>query len=157
MQQDSIIEVPRPELSDRQLHKAPPGLDLFEVTEIVEEYFVTTTGLVDLFEREQLTTSLQSWINGTNSTSEVVSATYFLVLAIGSQDKDEARAEAWFKSARDELLINLCGSMNVATVQGFALVSLYMLRGFQPNGAYLYFCKFPDYLECCLSSTDEGI
>lgn len=29
--------------------------------------------------------------------------------------------------------------MTVSTVQGFALVAVYMLRAFQPNGAYLYF------------------
>lgn len=141
MQQDSIIEVPRPELSDRQPRSGPPNLEWTELTGLVNEYFVATTGLVDLFERGELNMSLQSWMNGSNSVSEVVAATYFLVLAVGIQEKDEAQAEAWFKIARDDLLVNLCGSMNVATVQGFALVSLYMLRAFQPNGAYLYFCK----------------
>lgn len=80
-------------------------------------------------------------MNGTTQ-SDITSAPYYLVLAIGVQEKDEAKAEAWFKHARDDLLINMCGSMNVATVQGFALVALYMLRAFQPNGAYLYFCMF---------------
>ena len=37
------------------------------------------------------------------------------------------------------LLKHLTASMNVSTVQGFALVAVYMLRAFQPNGAYLYF------------------
>lgn len=127
---------------------APPALELFELTSLVDEYFVATTGLVDLFERGELAPSLQSWMNRTNITSEVVSATYFLVLAIGSQEKDDAMAESWFTVARDALLVNLCGSMNVATVQGFALVSLYMLRAHQPNGAYLYFCEIANCFTC---------
>lgn len=147
LHQDSIIEVPRPELSERTSHILPPALDLYEVQSLVEEYLVATTGLVDLFEKGELTSNLQAWINNATSTSEVVSATYFLVLAIGIQEKDESKAELWFKRARDDLLINLCGSMNVATVQGFALVSLYMLRAFQPNGAYLYFCRITRCVE----------
>ncbi|CZT21502.1 related to positive regulator of PUT (proline utilization) genes [Ramularia collo-cygni] len=127
---DSIVEVPRPELSDRQSSAFGAPTAPLELAGLIEEYSIATTGLVDLFEKGEL----QSWITNAPST-----APYFLVLAIGKQGKDEVKAESWFKRARDDLLINLCGSMNVATVQGFALVSLYMLRAFQPNGAYLYF------------------
>lgn len=151
MQQDSIIEVPRPELSERHSQILTPALEALELKNLVEEYFVATTGLVDLFERGELTSTLQSWINGASNNSEVVQATHFLVLAIGIQEQDDARAETWFKRARDDLLINLCGSMNVATVQGFALVALYMLRAFQPNGAYLYFCE-PMFRTCVVCS-----
>lgn len=136
LRQDSIIEVPRPELSGLHTSTVAPPTRPLEIAGIVEEYLVATTGLVDLFEKGEL----QSWVSGAPF-NEPLSAPYLLVLAIGVQEKDEVKAEAWFKRARDDLLINMCGSMNVATVQGFALVSLYMLRAFQPNGAYLYFCK----------------
>lgn len=64
---------------------------------------------------------------------------YYLVLAVGAQESHDTKAEAWFRHAKDVLLKHLTASMNVATVQGFALVAIFMLRAFQPNGAYLYF------------------
>ena len=66
---------------------------------------------------------------------------FYLVLAVGAQEHQEAKAEAWFTYARDILLKHLVNSMNVSTVQGFTLVAIYMLRAFQPNAAYLMFCK----------------
>ncbi|KAJ4294232.1 hypothetical protein N0V90_007922 [Kalmusia sp. IMI 367209] len=62
-----------------------------------------------------------------------------LVLAIGSQDIDKTKSDAWFRRGLDVLLADMTNNMNVSTVQGFTLVALFMLRAFQPNGAYLYF------------------
>jgi hypothetical protein len=69
-------------------------------------------------------------------------AVFLLVLAIGAQESHETKSRHWFQHARDLLMKHMCDSMNVATVQGFTLVAVYMLRSFQPNGAYLYFCKW---------------
>ncbi|SMQ53578.1 unnamed protein product [Zymoseptoria tritici ST99CH_3D7] len=136
---DAIIEVARPTPSGERLTTLPPTVDPGEVHALVTEYLVVTTGLADLFEGGHLNSDVSSWARSPSTVDPVKAATYRLVLAIGIQEKDEARAEAWFKCARDDLLMNMCGSMTVATVQGFTLIALYMLRAFQPNGAYLYF------------------
>jgi hypothetical protein len=109
---------------------------------LVEEYITATSGLVDLFEYEELLKEIQSWAEGyTNHSDDAAAAVFFLVIAIGAQESDEEKAEAWFDHAKNLLLKYMCNSMNVATVQGFTLVAIYMLRAFQPNGAYLYFCE----------------
>ncbi|EGP85099.1 uncharacterized protein MYCGRDRAFT_11785, partial [Zymoseptoria tritici IPO323] len=136
---DAIIEVARPTPSGERLTTLPPTVDPGEVHALVTEYLVVTTGLADLFEGGHLNSDVSSWARSPSTVDPVKAATYRLVLAIGIQEKDEARAEAWFKCARDDLLMNMCGSMTVPTVQGFTLIALYMLRAFQPNGAYLYF------------------
>jgi hypothetical protein len=102
---------------------------------------------VDLFARDALLEEIKRWADtaahsGLQSSShDISSAVKYLVLAIGVQESDERKAEAWFTHAKQVLVVNLVASMHIATVQGFALVAVYMLRGFQPNGAFLYFCK----------------
>lgn len=136
---DSIIEAAQPPGGGRS-HNALPPLSQREVETISYEYSVATSGLADMFDRAQLTKDMSSWASGIDlQVSDTQLAVYQLVAAIGLQETDESRAETYFARARDALLANLCGSMNLAAVQGFALMSMYMLRAFQPNGAYLYF------------------
>jgi hypothetical protein len=137
---DSIIEVARPEPPLGQPRSMP--LVPKQTEALVEEYITATSGLVDLFEYEELLKEIQSWAEGhTNHSDDAAAAVFFLVIAIGAQESDEEKAEAWFDHAKNLLLKHMCNSMNVATVQGFTLVAIYMLRAFQPNGAYLYFCE----------------
>jgi hypothetical protein len=137
---DSIIEVARPEPPLGQSRSMP--LVPKQTETLVEEYITATSGLVDLFEYEELLKEIQSWAEGyTNHSDDAAAAVFFLVIAIGAQESDEEKAEAWFDHAKNLLLKYMCNSMNVATVQGFTLVAIYMLRAFQPNGAYLYFCE----------------
>ncbi|KAH6614884.1 hypothetical protein C7974DRAFT_55611 [Boeremia exigua] len=134
---DSIIEVARPGSADQQ---HPLSVSLHEVGPLVQQYTVAVSGLVDLFEHDELMGEIRSWATGAIARPhESAAAVFYLVLAIGAQESHEIKAEAWFVYARDILLKNLVNSMNVSTVQGFALVTIYMLRAFQPNGAYLYF------------------
>ncbi|KNG46276.1 fungal specific transcription factor domain-containing protein [Stemphylium lycopersici] len=134
---DPIIEITRPALADQQ--QCPP-IELHQVDTLVEEYIAASSGLVQLFQCEDLLPELKSWANDqTSSSDDVAAAVFHLVLAIGAQDKYEEKAEAWFKHALDVLLKHMCSSMNVSTVQGFTLVAIFMLRAAQPNGAYLYF------------------
>ncbi|KAL1654525.1 hypothetical protein SLS61_002713 [Didymella pomorum] len=134
---DSIIEVARPGSASQQ-HSL--SVSLQEVRPLVQQYTVAVSGLVDLFEHDELLGEISSWASGAIvHPHESAAAVFYLVLAIGAQETDEGKAEAWFTYARDTLLKHLVNSMNVSTVQGFALVAVYMLRAFQPNGAYLYF------------------
>ncbi|KAL5397404.1 hypothetical protein PMIN06_003654 [Paraphaeosphaeria minitans] len=134
---DCIIEIVRPTTAGRPLDTS---VNVQNVPHLVSKYLVATSGLAELFEHTQLVREMKAWANGmTPHTDGAAGAVFFLVLAIGAQDNDEDRADAWFERARSALSKNMCNSMNVATVQGFALVAIYMLRAFQPNGAYLYF------------------
>jgi hypothetical protein len=140
---DSIIEVARPGSTDSQQH-IPVSLRHIRplVRALVKDYFVAVSGLLDLFEQEDLLQEMQTWASGsTLQATDSSAAVFLLVLAIGGQENHEFQAEQWFTLARELLLKHLSNSMNVHTVQGFALVAVYMLRAFQPNGAYLYFCK----------------
>ncbi|PSN70152.1 hypothetical protein BS50DRAFT_306657 [Corynespora cassiicola Philippines] len=134
---DSIIEVARPPSADQ--NQLPPVV-LEEVELLVKEYAVATSGLVQLFDHDEMLVRVKSWAaTPTSQPSDATTAVFYLVLAIGAQESQESKADAWFRLARDILLKHLCSSMNVSTVQGFALVAVFMLRAFQPNGAYLYF------------------
>jgi hypothetical protein len=137
---DSIIEVARTEPPFGQSRSIPIAPE--ETEALVGEYIVATSGLVDLFECEELFKEIRLWASGhTTHSEDAAAAVFFLVVAIGAQEGNEEKAEAWFDHARNLLLKYMCNSMNVATVQGFTLVAIYMLRAFQPNGAYLYFCE----------------
>jgi hypothetical protein len=140
---DSIIEVARAEVPPGR--SAPTRIRPEEVEAIIHEYIAATSGLVDLFEYGDLITEMNMWARNllTSQSDDAAAAVFYVVTAIGMQENEEARAELWFSYARDLLMKHMCNSMNVATVQGFTLVAVYMLRAFQPNGAYLYFCEYP--------------
>ncbi|ORY17859.1 hypothetical protein BCR34DRAFT_474322 [Clohesyomyces aquaticus] len=136
---DSFIEVTRPESNNSQ-DDIGVTLSLADSQQFVQEYAIATSSLVDLFELKEFQDHVHQWANGTPTHSDHVSAAvYLLVLAIGAQQTRESEAEAWFTHAKNILLKNMCTSMNVNTVQGFTLVAIFMLRTFQPNGAFLYF------------------
>lgn len=139
---DSFVEAAPPELVCDVEHETPP-VPSGDVVKFLQEYHIATSGLVDLFERDQLSEDVERWATGASARSgDVAMAVDYLVIAIGIQESDERKAEAWFNQAKRALMGNFVSSMHLGTVQGFVLVAVYMLRAFQPNGAYLYFCKF---------------
>jgi hypothetical protein len=137
---DAIIEATRLDAGEQ----SPPfSVVLQDVVLFVQEYLDATNGLVDLFDRDSLFEEMNAWASSPAvQEHNATDAVFFLVVAIGAQDSSENNSEAWFKLARDVLTKHMCNSMSVATVQGFVLVAIYMLRAFQPNGAYLYFCMY---------------
>ena len=137
---DSFIEAGQP-VSNDQAERLMPTVYPNDVDTLLQQYRVATSGLVDLFEREQLADDIRKWAAGMATRSaENTPAVNYLVLAIGIQESNESNADAWFNHAKNSLVANLTASMHLTTVQGFALVAVYLLRAFQPNGAYLYFC-----------------
>jgi len=140
---DSIIEV-APAVSENNQHLL--SVTPSEVRTLIGDYTVATSGLVDLFQPDELMDDMSTWADRVCSSSDDAgSGLFFLVLAVGAQEHGETRAGTWFERSRDQLVRNMCLNMNVTTVRGFILVAIYMLRAFQPNGAYLYFCK-PEFL-----------
>jgi hypothetical protein len=136
---DPVIEIARSQLVAQ---KQCPPVDVDQVDLLAEEYITASSGLVQLFQPDDISRELKSWVESrASSTDDAASAVFYLVLAIGAQERFEEKAEGWFEHARELLLKYMCISMNVSTVQGFTLVAIFMLRASQPNGAYLYFCK----------------
>lgn len=140
---ESFVEIAQPEPTCALDYDAP-DVHPREIDAILQEYHVATSGLVDLFERDKLVEDVQQWVARAGAhAGDVATAVNYLVLAIGIQESNERKAEAWFTQAKRALMGNFVASMHLGTVQGFVLVTVYMLRAFQPNGAYLYFCESP--------------
>ncbi|KAK7437341.1 fungal specific transcription factor domain-containing protein [Colletotrichum acutatum] len=100
-----------------------------------------TSGLVDLFGHAQLGNEIKSWARQNHRLQDAVSATFFLVLAMGYQSSEEDLASSYFEYARNIALANLSGNINVPTIQTFILVTVYMLGSCQMNGAFLFFVR----------------
>lgn len=98
-----------------------------------------TSGLVNLFENENLENNISAWIAKEGESADATSAVNYLVLAIGSQSINEESAARSFQYAKTLALSCLGGDLGIETVQAFALVTIYMLRACQINGAYLFF------------------
>lgn len=105
-----------------------------------------TSGLVDLFGHAQLVNEIKSWARQNHRLQDAVSATFYLVLAIGYQSSEEDLASSYFEHARNIALANLSGNINVPTIQTFILVTVYMLGSCQMNGAFLFFGMSPGEL-----------
>ncbi|KAK1480259.1 fungal specific transcription factor domain-containing protein [Colletotrichum tamarilloi] len=83
----------------------------------------STSGLVDLFGHAQLVSEIKSWARQNHRLQDAVSATHYLVLAIGYQSSEEDLASSYFEYARNIALANLSGNINVPTIQTFILGS----------------------------------
>ncbi|KAI1463729.1 IDO-domain-containing protein [Daldinia caldariorum] len=116
-----------------------PRVDSNRVPRLVHLFTSATSGLVSLFENEHLTNNISAWINDIGGSANAISAVNYLVLAIGSQSVDEESAAELFQHAKTLALSSLGGDLGIETVQAFALITIYMLRACQINGAYLFF------------------
>ncbi|OLN94139.1 putative transcriptional regulatory protein C417.09c-like protein 2 [Colletotrichum chlorophyti] len=116
-----------------------PGLHPATIPQAVSTYRAVTSGLVDLFGHARLAEEVSSWAQQSHRPQDTSSATFYLVLAIGYQSAEEDLASGYFEYARNIALANLSGNINVATIQTFILVTLYMLGSCQMNGAFLFF------------------
>ncbi|KAK1711579.1 fungal-specific transcription factor domain-containing protein [Colletotrichum acutatum] len=116
-----------------------PTLQLTTISGAVVRYHEVTSGLVDLFGHAQLGNEIKSWARQNHRLQDAVSATFFLVLAMGYQSSEEDLASSYFEYARNIALANLSGNINVPTIQTFILVTVYMLGSCQMNGAFLFF------------------
>lgn len=123
---------------------AAPKVALDDIADTVAAYCCVTSGMADLFASPaRLVDSLSVWAGANPATNhraeDMSSAVCYLVLAIGTQQRDEELAQLYFEFARDQALASLNGSLSIDTVQAFILVTIYMLCACQINGAFLFF------------------
>ncbi|KAI1101286.1 hypothetical protein F4804DRAFT_344081 [Jackrogersella minutella] len=131
---ENVSSDPLLPINDGEPHVDPTG-----AKRLVSAFISVTSGLVDLFENDHLMDRISTWVIEKEAPRDVASAVNYLVLAIGSQSIDEASAVQYFHYAKTLALSSLGGDLGIETVQAFALVTLYMLRACQINGAFLFF------------------
>lgn len=97
---------------------------------------------MDLFDVPQFQEDLQDWINGFFANNTPTSAIFYLVMAIGAQNRathalDDRRSKLYFDHGRQLACLGLMEDPSMATIQAFTLMTFYMLAACRRNGAYL--------------------
>lgn len=122
---------------------SPPDVIIDDIPAAISAYLSVTSGMVDLFiSKPRLLDDITIWASNSMAShrvDDVSSAVKYLVLSIGTQQKDEDLAQLYFEYARDQALATLNGNLSIETVQAFILVTMYMLCACQINGAFLFF------------------
>ncbi|KHN94680.1 uncharacterized protein MAM_07435 [Metarhizium album ARSEF 1941] len=116
-----------------------PDVSGIDLEAAVASYLVTTTSLVDLFDRSKLLNDLLLWASLDRTSDELTSVVNYLVLAIGSLQDHDALSQGYFEYARSKAYAALGSNLSVGTVRAFLLISVYMLCSCQINGAFLFF------------------
>lgn len=139
----SVLENAISKSSSTSGHASPPKVVVEDIADTIAAYRCVTSGMADLFASEaRLLDSISLWASNDMAShrgDDVSSVVYYLVLAIGTQQRDEELAQHYFEYARDQALASLNGSLGIETVQAFILVTVYMLCACQINGAFLFF------------------
>lgn len=121
----------------------PPEVVVDNIPKTIDAYLSVTSGMVDIFvSRARLSDDITIWASNhmaSHRVDDVSSAVNYLVLALGTQQRDEDLAQLYFEYARDQALATLNGNLSIETAQAFILVTLYMLCACQINGAFLFF------------------
>ncbi|KAI5922361.1 hypothetical protein F4810DRAFT_295814 [Camillea tinctor] len=116
-----------------------PPVDAGGIERLVNVFITVTSALVDLFDNKRLVADISTWSAQAERSPDVTAAVNYLVLAIGSQSEDEDTAAKYFLHAKNLALSSLGGNLSIGTVQAFILVTWYMVKSCQINGAFLFF------------------
>lgn len=116
----------------------PPAISSENIGKHVKLYREGIAGIVDLFSNSSLEDALTAWATSKVTTSSL-STVYYLVLAIGSQPEEDDIAHAYFEYAKGRALSSLGADINIETVQSFILITIFLLRACQTNGAFVFF------------------
>lgn len=114
---------------------------LSEAKELVQQYLVATSGVLDLFDPVDIVEHLSAWANDASKETDFTSSIYYLVLAIGAQarpgDGGENLAESYFTRGRHLVASNFMDDPSVFTIQSYALITMYMMIICRRNGAFM--------------------
>ncbi|EXJ78907.1 hypothetical protein A1O3_08407 [Capronia epimyces CBS 606.96] len=116
------------------------NVNVDKIAAAVSAYLSVTDGLIEIFDPSTLADEILAWSTGERrSRDDMLSAVYYLVLAVGFQGNDPGQAHRYFSHARTIALLGLDGNLDVCTTKAFVLVAVYMLSVCERNGAFLYF------------------
>lgn len=124
------------------IDQVEPQPDLMTASVFVEQYMVSVSGILDLFNQSWLEDQLPAWVADPACRRLPNSPVIYLALAIGalsySQDNEcEKLAEHYFGYGRKLATANLMEEPSLQTVQAFLLISYYMLLCCRRNGAFV--------------------
>jgi hypothetical protein len=110
--------------------------------DLIQQYLLATSGVLDLFDAEDLLQQLPHLLQGNSSDqNEFTSSIYYLVFAIGTQARcdrnDENLAEMYFNYGRQLAMLSFMDDPSVLTIQSYALITMYMLGACRRNGAFM--------------------
>lgn len=129
-------------------HKAPtpqqaqhPKPTLAEAQDLIKHYLLASSGIIDLFDPDDITDHLCTWTRDSTAETDFNSSIYYLVMAIGALTRDSAndldQAEFYFSRGREIGVSSFLEDPSVLTVQAYALISFYMLSATRRNGAFM--------------------
>jgi hypothetical protein len=145
LSRDAVIEVRTSDQVERSLDSLP-FMTAAEIELVLIGFYEATSGLVDFFDDAVLKQAIYSLTSedcvdarSRPDRQKPVGAVLCIVVAIGLQENSDENADLWFQHGKAVLMSHVNNDMTIYSVRGFALASLYMLRAFQPNAAYLNF------------------
>lgn len=121
-----------------QSTEVPPAVSSGNIGKYVKLYHEGTAGIIDLFSESSIENALTAWVMS-KMTTPSLSTVYYLVLAIGSQPEEDDIAHVYFEYAKGRALSSLGADINIETVQSFILITIFLLRACQTNGAFVFF------------------
>lgn len=116
----------------------PPPTNDIDIEAAIANYLVATTSLVDLFDISKLLEDLHPWATMEHKSDELASINNYLVLAIGTLQKQPALSQEYFEYAQSEAYTTLGGSLSMETVQIFLLITVYLLCSCRVHSAFLF-------------------
>ncbi|KAH0499570.1 hypothetical protein TgHK011_006753 [Trichoderma gracile] len=150
--EEELADVAKEISSFSVLAEAPPtdgesvlaysNANLKDLEDLIQVFFTSTCGMLDIVNRPTVESLLSRWINGNISVTSSSSAILYLVLAFAAQVRsasalDAHRSRSFFYHGRRIALLELTEYPTIETVQAFSLISLYMLGCCRRDGGYL--------------------
>ncbi|KAK4083836.1 transcriptional regulator family: Fungal Specific TF [Trichoderma aggressivum f. europaeum] len=134
-----VEEVPS---TDGESVLAYSNANLGDLEALVQAFFTSTCGFLDIMDRSYVENLLSCWINGNISVTSGSAAILYLVLASASQIRSNStqdchRSQSFFYHGRRIALLELTEYPSMETTQAFMLISLYMLGNCRRDGAHL--------------------
>lgn len=128
-------------------HKAPtpqqsqhPKPTLAEAHDLIKHYLLASSGVIDLFDPEDITEHLCAWTRDASAETDFNSSIYYLVMAIGALTRnshDLDQADFYFMRGREIGVSSFLEDPSVLTIQAYALITFYMLSAVRRNGAFM--------------------
>lgn len=137
-----VEATPAPRLisSSGKILRKPP---LHEAKEMVRQYLLASSGVIDLFDPADIMAHLSHWVVDTSDNTDLNSSIYYLVLAIGAQvqpdSAGEDKAERYFDHGRTMVMASLLEEPSTLTIQASCLICFYLLTTCRRNAAFMLF------------------
>ena len=145
----AMVEVipPHPLGSARAKVQKP---SLSEAKDLVRHYLLASSGVIDLFDPDEVVEELCAWVQQKGEEKEgedFNGSIYYLVLAIGAQVRygtthnekkgESSQAERYLWRGRELVAGSFMDDPSVLTIQSYALITFYMLSACRRNGAFM--------------------